>query len=291
MRRWLVLLAGVAAIALTGTALALTGSQVIGDEETATETTVKTETTTTTIEEPAEPEPTPTEQIDHDEEVVEKPESSSPVEIDDHTPPAIEILYPEDGQVFESHEVVFEGSSEPGARVFFGAKEADGAEDGSWRIVLYLDEGENHVTATALDRSGNEAIDTVTVIVEHPEEPKKEEPKEQPKEEPNEQPKEEPKEQPKEEPKEEEIEWEFTAHQVYGECSEIPPYDVFYGTGKPGTIIVIEAEFGRKATEVGENGEWEVKVVFEGAPLGEAFPVWVVDKFGHEKVFEFTRTD
>lgn len=299
MRRWIALLAAIAALAVTGTALAMTGaSEEPAQEETVTATTMEVEATTTTIEEKAEPERTvdvdevETDEVETDEVVWEEPDTYVPYEPGDHNPPAVEILYPEDGQVFEKHEVVFEGTSEPGAAVFFGEKQADVGDDGSWRIVLDLDEGEHHVTAKAIDEAGNDATDTVTVIVDIPEKPKAEEPKkEEPKaEEPE---KEEPKEEePKaEEPKEDEVEWEFVAHQTYGECSENPPYDVFYGKGHPGYTIVVESPFGRQTTEVGENGEWEIKVFFEGAPVGDAFEVWIGDQHDHHQVFEFVHTD
>ena len=276
MRRWLALLAGVAAIALTGTALALTGPDVIDDEETATETTVKTETTTTTIEEPVKAEHFVFDDFEKDEVAWEAPERSIPIEPRDHIPPEIAILHPEDGQIFEHNEVVFEGSSEPGSTVFVGEKRADVGDDGSWRIVLHLAAGENLVTAKSVDEYGKHATDSVTVIYQAPE-PKKEEPK-----------KEEPKE---EEPKEHQVEWEFSAYQVYGECSENPPYDVFYGTGKPGSLIQVVSEDGSGSREINEHGEWEIKVVFESALVGKTFAVKVKDEFGHEQVFEFTRTD
>jgi hypothetical protein len=295
MRRWIALLAAIAALAVTGTALAMTGTlDESADEETVTATTVEIEATTSTVEEPADPEPTAKEEVETDEtdEVVwEKPDVYVPYEPGDHVAPQVEILYPEDGQVFETHEVVFEGTTEPGAAVFFGDKQADVGEDGSWRIVLDLDEGENHLTAKAIDEAGNDASDDVTVIVDIPEKPKAEEPK---KEEPKEEPKaEEPKkEEPKEEePKDDEVEWEFVAHQTYGECSENPPYDVFYGKGHPGYTIVVESPFGRQTTEVGENGEWEIKVFFEGAPVGDVFEVWIGDQHDHHQVFEFVHTD
>jgi hypothetical protein len=283
MRRWIAFLAAVAALAVTGTALAMTGaSEEVADTETVTATTVEIETTTTTVEEPADPKP----EVD-DEVVWEEPDAYVPYEPGDHVAPEVEILYPEDGQVFETREVVFEGTTEPGAQVFFGEKQADVGDDGSWRIVLDLDEGENHLTVKAIDEAGNDASDDVTVIVDIPEKPKAEEPKtEEPKtEEPKE---EEPKE---EEPKEDEVEWKFVAHQTYGECSENPPYDVFYGTGHPGYTIVVESPFGRQTTEVGENGEWEIKVFFEGAPVGDVFEVWVGDQHDHHQVFEFVHTD
>ena len=275
MRRWLTLLAALAAIAVTGTALAMTASESATEEKEVTETTAEAEEKIIEVEEPVEPKPLPIEDIEEPEkeekEVREEPDKE--VEVGDHTPPEIAILYPENGQVFETNEAVFEGTSEPGAAVYVNGREADVGENGEWRIVLELHKGENHVTAKAIDEAGNKATDTVTVIYKAPE-PKVEEPKEEP---------------PKEEkpPKEEEVEWEFSAHQVFGECNENPPYDVFWGTGKPGSLIIIESEYSRNVVEINEHGDWEVKVYFEGAPAGKVFAVYVVDKFGHQKVFEF----
>jgi hypothetical protein len=136
-----------------------------------------------------------------------------------------------------------------------------------------------------------EKVESPDVASEKPEEQPKEEPKEQPKEEPKEQPKEQPKEEPKEEPTEEELpKWEFSAHQMYGECAESPPYDVFHGTGEPGSVIHVVSEYGGGETTVGEDGGWELEVIFESAPVGQAFPVKVKDVHGNKQVFEFIRT-
>ena len=109
MRKWLALLATVAVLAVAGTALAMTGSDKVADDEVATETTLKVEETTTTIEEKAEPERTvevdEVEKVEKEEVVWEEPDEYVPYEPSDHNPPAIEILYPGDGQVFEKHEV------------------------------------------------------------------------------------------------------------------------------------------------------------------------------------------
>lgn len=273
MRKWLALLIGTAAITLAGTALALTGLSESGDEEAATDTTVKVESTVKTTDEPVELEPIDEWMLEYDRLPESEPAEKEPV---DDTPPEIVILHPEDGQVFEHKEVAFEGETEPGARVFAGEYEADVADNGAWRIVLFLGQGENVVTIKAMDSSENVGTDSVTVIYRAPEKPKAEEPKE-----------EEPKE---EEPKEEVLEWEFSAHQLYGECGEDPPYDVFYGSGKAGSVIQVQSEFGSGKTEIGERGKWDIKVIFEGAPVGEAFPVKVTDEFGNYAVFEFVRT-
>lgn len=312
MRRWLALLIGALAIAFAGTALALTAPSASNDQVVAEETEggAKDEVGTVVpihLEEIPEgmlagddlptasdiKEESVQKEQTEEQPVEEKTKNTEPPEKEqrDDTPPEIAILYPKDGQVFEKKEVVFEGQTEPGARVFAGKYEADVSETGAWRIVLYLSPGKNKVTFEAKDRAGNTGTDSITLIYERQEEPKEEPRDEKPKEEPKEEPKdEEPKEEPKEEPREEVGDWKFAAHQVYGECSETPPFDVFHGTGKPGTLIKVVSEYGSATTEVGDHGEWEIKVVFETAPVGKTFVVKAKDQFEHVKEFQFTRT-
>lgn len=80
---------------------------------------------------------------------------------------------------------------------------------------------------------------------------------------------------------------EFTANQKYGSCREPEPYDVFYGTARPGTTITITSDYGSAATVAGDFGKWDLKVFFLTAPPGVPFPVTVTDSEGHQKVFEF----
>lgn len=264
MRRWFALLIGMAMIALAGTALGLGGSEEPEPiKETQTSTTLVKEQPIEASEIEPIPELTITDDAPPEKELTEK-------EPADETPPEIVILHPENGQVFEKREVAFEGEVEPGARVFAGDYEADVSDDGAWRIVLWLEKGEHKVTLKAVDAAGNVGTDSVIVTYVEPE----------------------PKEEPKEDnPKEEPADWEFSAKQVYGSCSETPPYDVFHGTGKPGTLIHIESEFGGGVAEVGEKGGWEIKVIFESAPVGKVFAVYVTDEFGNKKVFEFVHTE
>ena len=84
---------------------------------------------------------------------------------------------------------------------------------------------------------------------------------------------------------------EFTVNQKYGSCSENPPYDVFWGTGIPGSVVEIGSPYGSARIEVGEGGWWEKKVFFEAAPVGETFEVVVGDSLGNVKTFTFTRTE
>ena len=84
---------------------------------------------------------------------------------------------------------------------------------------------------------------------------------------------------------------EFSANQKYGSCSENPPYDVFWGTGIPGSVVEIGSPYGSARIEVGTGGWWEKKVFFETAPVGETFEVVVGDSLGNVKTFTFTRTE
>jgi hypothetical protein len=288
MRKWIALVAVCGAVVVSGVAFGLTG--------------VETPSTTTEAKEEVVEQPDKvasdywheenwdlhesdeTDEATHVEEPPEAPKPTVDEPEEDTTPPGIEILHPVDGQVFESKEVVFEGITEPGARVFAGEYEADVRDDGSWRIVLFLSSGTNHATLRAKDAAGNVSEDSVTVVFERAEEPKDEE---EPKHE-EEPPKEE---QPPKEDGGEEVVWEFSANQVYGECSENPPYDVFHGTGKPGTVIRVLSEYGSGDTVVNDHGEWELRVYFEGSPIGQGILVKVVDDFEHSKTFEFTHTD
>lgn len=70
-----------------------------------------------------------------------------------------------------------------------------------------------------------------------------------------------------------------------------PALRCVHGTGHPGYSIVVECPFGRQTTEVGENGNWEIKVFFAGASVGDTFGVWVGDQHDHHQVFEFLHTD
>ncbi len=178
----------------------------------------------------------------------------------DTEPPLIEITFPKPGFVSEEKTFTFEGVTEPGAAVYAGPYEATVDADGSWKITLILSEGSTTATFVAEDAAGNKASASVVVGYEKPvvsttttEKPVK----------------------------------EFTAHNTYGSCELDPPYDVYYGTGQPGTKITVTSEYGSGSTIVGEGGEWELKVFFPEAPAGKGFVVTVSDASGSKKTFEF----
>lgn len=83
----------------------------------------------------------------------------------------------------------------------------------------------------------------------------------------------------------------FTAIQKENEVSYRPPYSHYKGTATPGTHIDVTSEFGSASGEADVNGNWYVKVWFEGIPEGESrtFPVTVTHReSGQQQVFEFT---
>ncbi len=246
-----------------------------------TTTTTKPETTTTT-----KPETTTT----------SEPKNTTTVPVDTSAP-GIVISSPSEGQVFEQREVVFEGTTEPGARVFAGEFEATVADDGSWSIVLWLSPGQNVATLKAIDSAGNISKASVTVVLaggdNEGEKPKDDEGK-------------------GDEGKgddgkgddgkgddgkgddgkgdDEEAVLAFSAAQKYGSCDEDPPYDVFYGTGRTGLVVEVGSPYGSGRVEVGKTGHWDLKVFFEGAPVGETFDVTIETSDGDRKVFTFTNT-
>lgn len=184
----------------------------------------------------------------------------------DVAPAAVTILWPEDGSHHEKPNVVFEGEASVGSRVFAGPYEATVDEKGQWRIELILSPGANKATIKAEDPLGNIAEDSVTAWLDVEEEPvEKEE---------------------KVEKGDEGASVAFSANQKYGFCEEAVPYDVFWGTATPNTVVQITSPYGSTNVEVGKKGHWEKKLYFEGAPRGQAFAVTITADNG-SKTFEF----
>ena len=243
-----------------------------------TTTTTKPETTTTT-----KPETTTTTKPGTT--TTSEPKNTTTVPVDTSAP-GIVIASPSDGEVFDQKEVVFEGTTEPGARVFAGDYEAIVAGDGTWSIVLWLSPGQNVATLKAIDAAGNVSRASVSVVLAggdvDGEKPKGDDGK-------------------GDDGKgddgkgddgegDEEAVIGFSAAQKYGSCGEDPPYDVFYGTGRPGLVVEAGSPYGSGRVEVGKTGHWDMKVFFEGAPVGKTFEVTIDTSDGDRKVFAFTNT-
>jgi len=196
------------------------------------------------------------------------PVAPTTTEARDAEPPLLEITSPEEGAEFEEKTITFAGVTEPGARVFAGKYEADVDTEGNWHIALILGEGKNVARFVARDEAGNEAEASVTVYYVAPTTTTTE----------------------PETPTTEKELAAFTANQSYGSCTETPPFDVFFGTGEPGSWVDITSEYGSAELQVGENGQWEKKVYFETAPAGTPFGVRIADQYGRVVEFEFVYT-
>ena len=86
------------------------------------------------------------------------------------------------------------------------------------------------------------------------------------------------------------VEHEFSAHQEYGSCDEAEPYDVFWGTAEPGSVIYVESDFGGGQKTVSESGQWEIAVYFNDAPYDDEFQIHVgVVGTELQKTFWFVR--
>ena len=221
-------------------------------------TTTTPETTTTETPSTVAPEPTVPPTTVAEAPPATAPPAKPPTTADATAPPLV-ITSPEPDAHMATEVVTFRGTTEPGASVVAAGKFAaavDGA--GRWSIDLVLAPGRNRASFAATDAAGNQTLASVVVWFDAPEPPKEESPS-----------------------------IEFTAHASYGSCSETPPFDVYYGTATPGTVITVSSPFGSGVAEVGGEGQWERKVYFEIAPAGEPFVVTVTDEAGHSKTFEF----
>ncbi len=141
---------------------------------------------------------------------------------------AVEITSPASGTETDGDKVVVSGKATPGV----GELKVHGnpvtvAADGSWSTEVWLSGGKNEIWAKLYVGGEKVAYDTTVVkkaVVES---------------------------------------IAFTSHQVYGSCSENPPYDVFHGTATPGHEVKVWTDsYGYQKVQVGESGNWEIRFTF-----------------------------
>jgi hypothetical protein len=194
--------------------------------------------------------------------------ATTPAALPDNIPPPLVITYPADGSETSEKVIEFAGTTEPGASVRSGPYQAEVDGSGVWRLVLVLSEGWNTARFTAQDHAGNESEATVTVRYSPVEASTTTEP-------------------PTTTTEEKQLA-AFEAYATFGSCAEEPPYDVYYGRGQPGSTVVVKSEYGGGETLVNQEGDWELKVFFEGMTPGQTIVVKARDEFGREKLLEFT---
>ncbi len=243
---------------------------------------------TTTVTSVLEVSPTSIDPVDESEETVTPPvdevttapsstSSSTSTTVADTDPPVLQITDPVDGFESEDSRIEFRGITEPGARVYAGQYEATVDEGGEWSIVLLLSPGENRARFVAVDGAGNETEAWVTVTLVIPETTTTTKPTEE----------------TTTTKVDEEVEQtiEFKVFATYYESSASPPFEVYYGTGSPGTIVEFVSAYGTGRAEIGQDGTFEAKVVFSEVPLGESFTVVVESSEGHRLEFPFKRIE
>ncbi len=148
----------------------------------------------------------------------------------------------------ESHltepSVVITGLADPGSRVASGSDQADVAPDGSWTLALDLQPGANLLIITATDPAGTIASRAVRVFYDEPIRAAPAAPAPPP---------------------------------VYAWYTDLlgenPPRIRFVGTAPAGAWINVDSAYGNGNTVSGENGTWDLDVVFPDAPVGEGFRV------------------
>ena len=193
--------------------------------------------------------------------------------------PAFTITRPADGSHVKSKVAAFGGTYDDGTTVHRG-KYVAYQHEGEWGMELVLSPGLNRVAFKGITSAGEYVVATVNVYYDAPE---NDVAKEEPKEESHDK-----KEETKDESEHENV--AFKAHQKYGSCGEEVPYDVFYGSAKPGTKISAISEYGSNSTTANDNGRWEMKVTFPEAPSGTTFNVKIKASTGESKNFTFTNT-
>lgn len=181
-----------------------------------------------------------------------KPKTEPKIEpAKDTTPPSLILFAPEKGSRVTEPVVTVKGAAETGATVKVNGERVATDDHGRFQRDVKLWPGRNLLTIKAYDAAGNRTVVEAAVYYDAPVV------------------------EPKPEPKPE-IDWnDFTANQKFGSSSETPPYDIFFGTGKPGSAVKVKSEYGYVYTTVGKDGTWEAKLFFEGLDAGKTIPVWI----------------
>lgn len=178
------------------------------------------------------------------------------IEVLNGEPQVVRITSPADGaQVLEGSTVLVTGEATAGLTVLVNGHGVDWVDGTHWAVVVPLDAGWNAIRAKGYQGETKVAIDTIEVhrgeIVVVP----------------------------------------FTVTQMYGSCSEDPPYETFFGTATPNGKVWVQSPYGEKTVYADADGHFEVTIHFEGVPSGKTFEVSVKDYDKHEyRYFPFTYT-
>ncbi len=203
-----------------------------------------------------------------DSEESEDHEGEAKTEAEETPDPAFRIKHPAEGTHVKSKVLAFGGTHGEGTTVHRGKYTAS-HQGGEWSMELVLSPGKNRVAFKGINGEGESVVASVTVYFDAPAKETDDE---------------------KEEEKPQDEKAIFQAHQKYGSCGEEVPYDVFYGSAKPGAKISALSEYGSNSTTANDDGRWEMKVEFPDAPSGKTFTVKIRASTGEYQKFSFTNT-
>jgi hypothetical protein len=83
----------------------------------------------------------------------------------------------------------------------------------------------------------------------------------------------------------------FSANAFYVTCDLIEPYNDYWGTAQPGSVVKILSPYGSAEVVANGDGNWEKRVHFSGTTIGETFNVKVKSyETGQYVEFPFTHT-
>ncbi len=82
---------------------------------------------------------------------------------------------------------------------------------------------------------------------------------------------------------------DFTAQAAFTECDSTPPFNEYWGMSTAGAKITISSDFGGKQVTSNGDGNWEARIEFPDAPVGQTFIVTITSSKG-SAVYSFPLT-
>jgi len=179
------------------------------------------------------------------------------------------ITHPADGQHFEQKIITFAGTAPIGWTVTGAGYAATNDGKGNWSLVLILSPGANHAVLHATSPDGTAVQqEFVTAYYDVPDAAPTTSI-------------------PEPDPGAAEDVSLFTANSKYGEGWGRTPYDMYWGSGRPGDTVYVVSLYGDGEARVGPKGQWDLRVVYKDTPVGTPFDVVVQAGTGGESVFSF----
>ena len=84
----------------------------------------------------------------------------------DRTPPKVTVLLPQPGAIVEAHNVVVQGTTEPGSTVSVNGHTVVVSPEGAFADFLTASVGPLPITVVSADRAGNETTEKLTVVAQ-----------------------------------------------------------------------------------------------------------------------------